>query len=347
MESCTLTTIARAANLAVSTVSYALRNNPKIPPETRQRIKRLAEQMGYKPHPAVSTLMAHIKSARLPKSPTKIAFVWLEQEMAGLNSAFNRQSIAGARQRAQERGYLLEEFRLFDPGMTSRRLSEILKARGISGVVFSGCDRRTSISLEMDWNSHAVAIIGNARCSPELHRAGHYHYMGMRRIMLELAARGYQRPVAVLESVVNERASRTWEAAFLAYHPAPSRARTALKKMVDLDPKVLGTWLRKCRPDVLIVTKQVFIAPLKKTLGRARNDMGFAVISLEESITTVSGVNPGHDMIAANAVDLVLGQLSRNETGIPGEPKELLFDGHWVEGNTLRPRQRALAGFAV
>src|SRR4051812_9633528 len=102
MEYCTLTTIARAAGLAVSTVSYSLRNNPKIPLATRQRVRRLAEKPGYTPPPAVATLMAHIKSARLPKSPTKIAFVWIEPEIAGLNSAFNRQSIAGARLRAKE-----------------------------------------------------------------------------------------------------------------------------------------------------------------------------------------------------------------------------------------------------
>jgi LacI family transcriptional regulator len=347
MQSCTLTTIAKAADLAVSTVSYALRNNPKIPLVTRQRVRKLAEKMGYKPHPAVSTLMAHIKSAHLPKSPTKIAFVWIEPEIAGLNSTFNRQSIAGARQRARERGYQLEEFRLFDPGMTSRRLSEILKTRGIAGIVFSGCDRRTSIDLEMDWNAHATAIIGNARCSPELHRAGHYHYMGMRRIMLELAARGYRRPAAVLESVVNERASRTWEAAFLAYHPTPNSAHASLKKMEVIDPPALAPWLKKCRPDVLIVTKQVFIAPLRKVLGVANRDMGFAVISLEEESPDVSGINPGHQMVAANAVDLVLEQLMRNETGVPEDPREMLFDGHWVEGRTLRPRQHRLEEFSA
>lgn len=342
---CSLTTIARAANLAVSTVSYALRNNPKIPAPTRERVRQLAEAMGYKPHPAISTLMAHIRSAHLPKSATRIAFVWIEPEIAGLNSAFNQQSIAGASQRAHELGYCVEEFRLFDRGMTSRRLSAILRARGITGIVFSGCDRRTSISLDMEWKVHSVAIIGNARCTPELHRAGYYHYMGMRRIMMELTARGYRRPVAVLESVVNERASRTWEAAFLAYHPSPRRAQAALKKMDTIDPGVLRPWLEKCRPDVVVVTKQVFIAPLRKILGSRGKSVGFAVISLEGDTTDISGINPGHQRVAANAMDLVLGQLMRNETGVPEDPKELLFDGHWVEGQTLRPRQHPLEEF--
>ena len=337
MDTCTLTSLARAANLGVSTVSYALRDSPKIPPATRERVKKLAEKMGYRPHPAVAALMAHVKAGRQPRSPTKIAFVWTEQNPASLNTPFNRQSLTGARQRAQKLGYLLEEFRMFDRGMTSARLSDILKARGITGIVFSGCESSTSFHLEMNWAWHAAAIIGNARCTPELHRAGYHHFMGMRRIMSELAARGYRRPIAILESVVNQRASRTLEAAFLAYHPTPSRARSALSQVTEMDHAVLGPWLKRQQPDAIIVTKYMMIAPIRRMLETRHSDPGYAVISIEESLGNSSGVDPGHEMVAANAVDLVIGQMLRNETGVPEHPKELLFAGHWVEGSTLRP----------
>jgi hypothetical protein len=143
--------------------------------------------------------------------------------------------------------------------------------------------------------------------------------------------------------VVNERASRTHEAAFLAYHPAPSRARAALVQVLQGEPAVLRPWLKKQRPDVIIVSKHGMIAPIRKLLGAAGAAMSFVVISIEESLGTASGVDPGHEMVAANAVDLVIGQMLRNETGIPEHPKELLFAGHWVEGSTLRPQPREAA----
>jgi hypothetical protein len=34
--------------------------------------------------------------------------------------------------------------------------------------------------------------------------------------------------------------------------------------------------------------------------------------------------------VAANAVDLVVSQLSSNETGVPPWPRMLLFSGRWV-----------------
>ncbi|MBI5800110.1 MAG: LacI family DNA-binding transcriptional regulator [Verrucomicrobia bacterium] len=347
MKSCTLTALARTAGLAVSTVSYALRDHPKIPPATRDRVRKLADKMGYRAHPAVAALMAHIKAGRVSLSATKIAFVWIERNSGRLDSLFDRQCLAGARQRANERGYLLEEFRLFDPGMTSRRLSDVLHARGITGIVFSGCDRLTHVDLDMLWTRHSAALIGNARCHPELHRAGHYHYMAMRRIMLELAARGYRRPVALLETVVNERASRTHAAAFLAYHPEPARAPDALRKFAKFEPRAIVSWLKKRKPDAIILTHQTHMEPVRRLLGAAGEKIGFAVVSLEEERAAAAGVNPGHAMVAANAVDLVIGQLLRNETGLPADPMELLFDGHWIEGGTLRPRQQPLVEFAL
>lgn len=342
MGTCTLSTLARASGFGISTVSYALRDNPKIPPETRASIKALAEKMGYRPHPAVAALMSHVKAGRQPKALTKLAFVWIEPGASGRSTPFHRQSLSGARRRAQERGYVLEEFHLFEPGMTSLRLSQILHARGINGIVFSGCEQNTSFHLEMHWDWHCAAIIGNARCTPELHRAGHYHFMGMRRIMTELAARGYRRPAVILESMVNERASRTMEAAFLAYHPTPDRARAALTT-VPRPAIELARWLRQLKPDAIIVSKHHMVAPVRKLLGAKRTGMGFAVVSIEENPSRASGVDPGHEMVAANAVDLVIDQLLQNSMGIPENPKELLFDGHWIEGNSLRPSAKAHA----
>jgi DNA-binding LacI/PurR family transcriptional regulator len=344
MERCTLTTIARAARVSVSTVSYALRNHPKIPRVTALRIQRLARQLGYKTHPSVAALMSHIRSARQPRYAEKIAFVWVEAAPTEANAPFNRQIVAGARARAEQLGYEMEEFWLTEPGMTPRRLSEILKARGIAGIVFSACDRKTGVHLEMDWAAHATAIIGNAPWDPELHRAGHYHFLSMRRVLQELTRRGYERPVALLEEVVNERASRAWEAAFLAYHPNPYKARRLVRTFGELDPEAMWKWFQRVRPDALIVTKPMFVAPLRPIATDVCKAPGFVVLDLLEQRGNFSGIDPGHRMVAANAVDLVMGQLYRNERGIPAEPKKLLFEGHWIEGKSLRPMERDLSG---
>ncbi len=55
--SVTLKQIARDCNLDISTVSKALRGNPMINEQTRERIQRVADELGYAPNPAARSLV--------------------------------------------------------------------------------------------------------------------------------------------------------------------------------------------------------------------------------------------------------------------------------------------------
>ena len=63
-KTATMQQVADRAGVAVSTVSYALKNHPKIPEATRERIQALARRMGYRPDAYVSTLMARLHNKR-------------------------------------------------------------------------------------------------------------------------------------------------------------------------------------------------------------------------------------------------------------------------------------------
>lgn len=52
----TIITLSREAGVAPSTVSRALKGDPRISPETRARIGQLAKQLGYTPHASARTL---------------------------------------------------------------------------------------------------------------------------------------------------------------------------------------------------------------------------------------------------------------------------------------------------
>ena len=58
----TLKDVAERAGLSLATVSYALRQHPKIPVETRERAAAAARELGYRPNPRVASLMAHGRS---------------------------------------------------------------------------------------------------------------------------------------------------------------------------------------------------------------------------------------------------------------------------------------------
>ena len=135
---CTIKDVAAKAGVAVSTVSYALRKHPSIPPATCQRIQDVATMLGYQPDPQISALMAHIGRGRAIQSSGRIALIWMQgRRTLTRTDDFFVQMREGAEARARLRGYQLEEFWPAEDRLTGGRLSTILRARGISSVIFS------------------------------------------------------------------------------------------------------------------------------------------------------------------------------------------------------------------
>ena len=51
--------IAQRLGVAPSTVSRALRDDPRISAAVREQVRGIAGELGYRPNPLVSALMAH------------------------------------------------------------------------------------------------------------------------------------------------------------------------------------------------------------------------------------------------------------------------------------------------
>ncbi len=325
--------VAAAAGVARATVSYALRDNPKIPPTTVAHVRAVAERLGYRPNPRVAALMAHIRQAHPVGRGERIAFVWVHTtRVEARQNPFLRNVFAGARLRATQMGFTLEEFWTNDADMTDLRLEQIIRARGIVGVVLSPVtNAEAAVTLGWDWRHFAPAVIGNVTWTPELHHAGHHHYLGMRMALLELAKLGCTRPAALIEPKSNERAKRAWEAAFLTQHPQPGAARSLVRiDSVKLRVSV-GDWLRAARADALIVSETALLE--NPEIQKVRRQLRLPAITLYWSSSTprdVGGIDQCYDRVSAHAVDLVAAQLNANETGVPDLPRIMLFPGRWV-----------------
>ena len=115
------------------TVSLALKHSPRIPAETRERILKLAEEMGYVPDPMLSSLAAYRNRQRETSYHGTLA--WLTNSRNGVNWRLSPHYLAyyeGALERARSYGYKLEVFDINSEGMTPGRLEKIFEARNIS-----------------------------------------------------------------------------------------------------------------------------------------------------------------------------------------------------------------------
>lgn len=314
----TLKDIARRAQVSVSTVSYALRDAPNIPPATSARIRAAASALGYRPNPRVAELMAHIRAGRPANTAERLALLW---PPGSPPDHFARTLAAAARARATERGYRLDSFLLADHLRHPRRLADILLARGIVGVLFGPASSPLRLTLDWPWDRFAMAVIGATEWSAPLSRACHHHYEAMRLVLEKLTAAGARRPVALLHAPTNERAHRGWQAAWLAYGPPAASRRLLLYHQ----PDDLHARLPALTPDALILDAPALL-PFATHLPPTR----IALLSRPPD-APCGGIEQGYDTIAAHAVDLVVGQLQRHERGLPSPPRSLLFPGRWID----------------
>lgn len=322
----TLTRVARAAGVAVATASYALRHDPKIPAATAAHVAAVAERLGYRPNPRVAALMTHIRRARPVPAGERIAFVWLDPQPGDRRP--RSVWVDGARRRAEQLGYRLEEFVLGVDGMTPGRLAGILRARNITGVVLSPLRAHASFQLDWNWSRFSAAIIGNAVSTPELNHAGHHHFAAMRMALGRLQERGHRRITALLDDDINERARRAWSAAFLEHHPLRATARRFLAAVREDSVASAARGLWRLKPDAVVTTLPL-LARLRAARAEPRAGVQVVLLDWQPNPAGWPGIDQCEEIIAGNAVDLVVGQLHRNECGPPPQVQMLLFPGIW------------------
>ena len=122
------------------------------------------------------------------------------------------------------------------------------------------------------------------------------------------------------------------------YHPNPyvsALMRYRRKRVAVEHPVALA----------LITLDAEFLEKILLDLGlRVPSDIGLASLGCAEVGDRFSGVcQLGHKKGAA-AMDVLVGLVERNETGLPEQPITTLVEGRWNPGRTLREPARVAAG---
>jgi DNA-binding LacI/PurR family transcriptional regulator len=332
----TLKEIAARAGLSIGATSYALRNDPQVSAATAARVQHLAKRLGYRPNPRVSALMSHIRQAKPVSVGERIAFLWIDVPPEQRPYPV---FLKAAKDRATQLGYTVEEFWLRTPGQSAKRLEQILFSRGIAGVLISPCTLpNPTFRIDWNWSLFSPAIIGTAECVPELHHSAHHHFGGMRTAMLHLQGKKRKRIAGLLDFRIEDRVRRAWSSSFLIHHPLQNRGWNFLNWGEERSPGKLATWLRHLKPDAIISTRDNFEKLLK---GGWRLSRKIETVLLDSVLNPwgLASIDQGEAVIAANAVDLVAGQLHRNERGAPGQVKMLLHVGTLASGKSTRSRR--------
>lgn len=324
------------------TVSRALRAQTYVAPATRKRIASIARKLGYEPDPKLNEAMSQLRRTKTRQQHEVIAFVTAFPQRNGWRTSRSIFRIyEGARQHAESLGYRLEEFSLTEPLMTSSRLSGILQARGIRGVL-AAPGPHAEFRLGLKWELFAAATVGFSLTDP-LSRASSHQWQAMRLAMSELSKLGYRRIGIAIPQSISERVNSLWHGAFLLHQQQHNLSLPAYIEP-QWDRSRFLNWLRETRPAAIVGTIEA-----RRDLTAAKiklpRDLGFAHINLDacENEVRPAGVEHHSESLGAAAVDLIVEQFHSNRRGLPRSPKVVTIECSWQWGRTLCPEALARA----
>lgn len=329
----TMAELAKELGVAESTVSRALRGDPRISAATRGRVKEAAARLNYRPNAMVSALMSMRRHGGGGGEADTVALITDYPGVGGWRSKdVCRWEYDGICERADRLGYRVEEFALAEYG-GGKRLEKALVTRGIRGVLL-GFSRNHRTELDLDLNQFSVAGLSTYFHDMRVDRANFHGLYNVRLALKEMRLRGYARTGLVVPEFNNRISGYQWSGSALDWqrHRTHDEGCPPLILEEAGAEASFGRWFRAERPDALLVYKLNVRAWLARLGVRVPQDVALAhLYRTGTEMRETAGIDGNLHLVGAAAFDLVVEALQTHRTGLSEHPKEVLIKGLWRE----------------
>ncbi len=329
--------IAAEAGVSVSTVSRALKHHPRIPKETCERIEQVAARLGYRPDARLAQLMTYLRKDKPSDVRCNIAWIDTSSHPEEFQKPWNIGYYRGAHERARQMGYHLDDIDAEEFRLRPQRINSVLRSRGVEGVILPQFWDNHPVAGALDWDAYCTVFLDEF--SPRLHgsRVSAHYYWNIQLAMEKLRELGYRRPGVWISDFIDYNAARAYSA-FIPWALERWFQKPHLPIPLAEGNSGLPAYLKKHRPDVLIVHTNEALDFLGKLGLRVPQDIGVIHLNLASDVEGWSGINQQHDEIGFAAVDSLVAQLQRHEMGVSRVGKQIFISGEWQDGFTAVPQ---------
>jgi DNA-binding LacI/PurR family transcriptional regulator len=334
-----------AARMGVShvTVSIALRDGPRVSPAMREKIKKVAEEMGYTPDPMLHALAAYRTSKSVQSIKSAVAWIngWQKPEELRGYREFDLYW-EGASTCAAKFGYRLEEF-FINKQMNPQRLHQIFQARNIRGILLPPHGLHQPEWQDFPWEEYSVARFGRSLKFPPAHLVTADQLTNTFVAVSKMRERGYKRiGLITFETDLDPRGPH-FTAGFLSARELLGDADSlpifrieepATKALVDR----FHRWMDQEKPDALLSTVEHKIL-LRHAGLRVPQDIAVAATSILDGGVD-SGMDQHPEEIGRVGMLLLNSLINDGSRGIPTIFRQTLVEGSWVDGTSLPDRRK-------
>ncbi|MCC5844595.1 MAG: LacI family DNA-binding transcriptional regulator [Verrucomicrobia bacterium] len=338
----TMQDIADVVGVTKATVSLALKNDPRISKAMRATVAAKAEEMQYRPSPLVNALMQEIRTQRISEDSgtTMAVLVAGAPNDKRLHLRTYNSVLEGIKKQAETQGFRIEIFFTQDEDTPMNRLQRILRYRGIRGLIyFDFFTKQTTDLPELEWDS--LAVITFSRFHPELrvNRVLLDYQQNTSMALDHLRACGCRRIGLPLGHNLDAGLNYALSSAYLVWcHLHQDQKPIPFLPMLEAEKTkpAFIKWMKKHKPDGIITHQSGIISWLKEEGFRVPEDVAVALTNVDE-FPEASGVDNRHEVVGGVAINVLGGQLLRNEIGQQEVPRLILVPGRWKDGETTGP----------
>jgi LacI family transcriptional regulator len=319
-----------------------LRSHPRISKAMQQRVKDLAEQLGYRPDPMLAALAQYRKTRS--QRPVAACIAWIN---AWPNPADLRKHKEfdlywrGASSAAEQCGYRLEEFRFggqYPPG----RLHEILAARGITGLLLPPQGSAPDWG-DFPWHEYSVVRFGRTVPEPRTHLVTSDQVANTRLAFAEIRKRGYRRIGFVTDEQRAFERGHLFIAGFLyAQRSEPEEHRVPILSVTgETNPamgRAIAAWIEQHRVDAIYTDIPGIPRLLRQHGLRVPEDVGIAVTTVLDARAD-AGIDQEPEETGRVAMFMLASLINEGVRGIPKIFRQVLVGGSWQDGSTLPARR--------
>lgn len=337
-----LADIAAATGVSMMTVSLALRDHSRISEKTKQLVRVKADELGYVRDPELSRLMAYIRNRKSAKFQANLGFLHcLKTPISPDGNEYVWMLYEAARKRADELGYSLNVIWLTEKGMTRRRISQILEARNIQGVLVAPLPQDISFQPAklMDAEKYSGVTIGYSVTDPRYSRITVNHYQAINLAMQKLWDAGYRRIGLAMEEVASARVRDLWLAGFVAWQYKQFNRMRVSPLVIKNDWKSeIREWMDELKPDVVMTQSDRVEETLNELGYKVPADVGIAYLNANFKRRDVGGVVQDIETEGQLAIEYLVSQILSRRKGVPANNVTISIKGSWKSGATLAPQ---------
>ena len=344
MAQVTLKDIARVAGVHFTTVSMALRGNEKLPLATRQRIRKIADRMGYTANPVYSALTEYRLASRGVKRPRMAYLVNRPPELGFNRREHHSHLLDGATRQARLLGYDLELLFVDDDHHDSRSLAAYLRKKAITGFIISGFEPGLA-EFVLDWDRFSVIKINSFHIEPAASVVTNDHEQIVRLAFRRLWDLGYRRigmAVGRGDEVSNDHRYTSGLLIEQSALPEAQRVRPLYfpyNAHRDDVVGLIGRWCARHRIDAVLCNWSNIESMLRASGFSVPDKVACACLRLGAPTPDVAGVVVKLAAVGGQAVAALARQMRAGITGSPRFPTSTFVAGEWQDGPTAPARQ--------